>query len=263
MNKSIYLSLLSLLCASNFSFSQEITGIATYKSFVKLDMKMDSTQVSTEMLDQIKQMLKEQTQKEYELQFSKDESLFKEKEKLAKPGNTMFANATVTSSGGFGVIYQNLKEKQEIRQSDILGKLFLVIDSIKPSEWVLQKETKNIGEYVCFKATQTYTVENRETGEEIEKEMIAWYTPQIPMPIGPMGHGGLPGLILEVKSGDVIYLCNQIILNPKKGVIIALPSIGKKVSLEEFNKIKEQKLQESNNQRDFKGNKTIEIKIGG
>lgn len=223
---------------------------------------MDSTQVSAQMRDQIKQMLKEQTQKEYELQFNKDESLFKEKEKLAKPGNTIFANATVSSYGGIGVIYQNLKEKQTIHQSDILSKMFLVTDSIKSPDWILEKETKNIGEYVCFKATQSYTVKN-ESGEEMEKETVAWYTPQIPIPFGPMGNGGLPGLILEVKSGDVTYLCNQIVLNPKKGVIIAPPTKGKKVSREEFDEIRDQKLQESNGQRDFKGNKTIEIKIGG
>lgn len=257
----LFLSL--ILCVFQLSYSQDITGIATYKSFVKLDLRMDSTQISAEMHDQIKQLIRQETQKEYELQFNKNEMLFKEKEKLAAPGNTMFENATVTSYGGIGVLYQNLEENLEIHQSEILGKMFLVSDTLQKHEWTLEKETKNIGEYVCFKATFRYVLENKETGENKENIITAWYTPQIPVSAGPMGYGGLPGLILEVQSGDVTYLCNQIVLNPKRGVTIAPPKKGTTVSKEEFEKIKEQKRKEREEQTDFPGSKSIEIRVGG
>lgn len=263
MKKSTFLLLLIIIFVFQISYAQEITGIATYKTFAKLDLKMDSTQVSAEMRDQIKQMIAQQTQKEYDLQFTKNEFLFKEKEKLETPGNTMFANATVTSFGGIGVLYQNVKENLEIHESDILGKLFLVADTLQKFDWTLGKETKNIGEYICFKATHKYISENKKTGENEEKLVTAWYTPQIPVNAGPNGHGGLPGLILEVQSGDVTFLCNQIVLNPKNGVNIAPPKKGKTVSKEEFEEIKEKKLLEMQEQTPYPGEKTIEIKVGG
>ncbi|HLW32241.1 MAG TPA: GLPGLI family protein [Aequorivita sp.] len=264
MKKTTYLLLPLILFVFQMSYSQEITGIATYKSFAKLDLKMDSTQVSAEMRDQIKQMIKQHTQKEYDLYFNKNEMLFKEKEKLAAPGNKMFENASVSSFGGIGVMYQNLKENLEIHQTEILGKMFLVSDTLQKHEWTLEKETKNIGEYVCFKATRTSVLENKETGENRESVITAWYTPQIPVAGGPSGHGGLPGLILEVQSGDVTFLCNQIILNPKNGVNIAAPKKGQMVSKEEFEAIKEKKLMEMQEQTSFPSNsKTIEIRVGG
>lgn len=265
--KSTSLLLLSVIFFSfQISYSQEITGIATYKSFMKFDLKMDSTQVNAEMREQIKQLLKQQTQKEYDLHFNKNELLFKEKEKLAAPGNSMFENASVSSFGGIGILYQNLKENLEIHQSEILGKMFLVSDTLQKHEWTLEKETKNIGEYVCFKATLTTVLEDKETGENKESVVTAWYTPQIPVAGGPSGHGGLPGLILEVQSGDVTYLCNQIVLNPKAGVTIAPPNKGKAVSKDEFEEIKEHKLQEMQEQTSFpagSNSRTIEIKVGG
>ena len=264
MQKTTFLLFSLIIFGFQMSYSQEITGIATYKSFVKLDLKIDSTQVSSEMRAQIEQMVKQQTQKEYDLQFNKDELLFREKEKLAAPGNTMFENAMISSVGGIGILYQNLNENLEVHQADILGKMFLVSDSLKHHDWTLEKETKNIGEYVCFKATQSNVFKNEETGKNEESVIVAWYTPQIPIGGGPMGHGGLPGLILEIQSGDVTYLCNQIILNPKGGVKIAPPKNGKKVSKEEFEEIKEKKLLEMQKQSSNSGNsKTIEIRVGG
>ena len=257
-------SIVLLLFLSVFQayYSQEITGVATYKSFVKMDMKMDSTQVSAEMREQIRQMVIQQTQKEYELQFNNNESLFKEKTKLDKPGNNMFENAVVSTYGGLESVYQNLKEGHQTSQRDILGKMFLINDTLGNKGWKLQKETKNIGEYVCFKAVLP-TEEGGEPAENNEKETVAWYTPQIPLGFGPMGYGGLPGLILELKAGDVTYLCNQIVLNSKKGMDISVPTGGKEVSKEEFERIKDKKLQEKQEHTHLRNSHTIEIKVGG
>lgn len=68
---------------------------------------------------------------------------------------------------------------------------YLALDNPPVIKWNLKyKETKKIGKYVCKKATATFR------GTDIE----AWYTIDIPVPLGPYKFKGLPGLILEVKT---------------------------------------------------------------
>ena len=233
MKKSTYpLIALLLFSVLQFSYSQEITGIATYKSFLKFDLKTDSTKVNDEMRDQFKQLINQQTQKEYELQFNNNEAVFKEKEKLETPGNEMFAGAMISRSGQFGSFYQNLKKNIYVNQIDLYSKLFLISDSIQKRDWILEKETKTIGEYTCFKATYVRVKKDEITGGQTETPITAWYTPQIPVAFGPMNHGGLPGLILEVNEGDYTYLCSKIVLNPKNAATIGPATKGKKVSQE-------------------------------
>lgn len=257
------LLILSSFLISQTISSQEIAGIATYKSFAKFDLKMDSTKVNREMQEQLTQMLRQQTQKEYELHFNKNEAVFKLKEKLDAPGNTLPPGTTITSSGGFGISYKNLKKNRATVQRDLLGKMFLIKDTLKKQDWKLEKETKNIGEYTCFKATRTRSSENSEAGENKEIQIVAWYTPQIPAAFGPENYGGLPGLILEVTDGEFSYLCSQIILNPKKGVDIEEPTKGKNVSMKEYIEIQDKKNEEMQNRYQSPNSKNIEIRIGG
>ena len=52
---------------------------------------------------------------------------------------------------------------------------------------------------------------------ELEKEIeiIAWYTPDIPVSNGPSTYQGLPGLILEVTEDKTIILCTSVVMNVK------------------------------------------------
>lgn len=71
---------------------------------------------------------------------------------------------------------------------------FLVSDNTPEIKWNIKyKETKKIGKYTCKKATTTFR------GTNIE----AYYTTEIPVSIGPYKFNGLPGLILELKTGGI------------------------------------------------------------
>ena len=262
MKNTSYIILLLIVFVFNQSYAQEITGIATYKSFTKLDIKMDSTQVPKELQAQLLESIKQQTQKEYELQFNNTESIFQEKEQLQRPSNSMFSGGNVVSSGGFGVFYKNLSKNEAVNQRDLLGKLFLITDTIEKQDWKLEKETKNIGDYACFKATRTRISENS-TGEKSEIPIVAWYTPEIPIALGPFTYAGLPGLILEITDGNSTYLCSQIVLNPKNSVIIESPKKGKSVTKNEFEKIQADKMKEMQDNMPAGNGKPIEIIVGG
>jgi len=59
-------------------------------------------------------------------------------------------------------------------------------------DWIISSEHKEILCFPCIKATSTYQ----------GKEVVAWFTPSIPIPDGPLEYQGLPGLILELSTWD-------------------------------------------------------------
>jgi GLPGLI family protein len=158
-----------------------------------------------------------------------------------------------------------------------MGKRFLVKDSLPDYSWELSSETKNIGNYTCYKATYSKEVENKnisfkdgDSVEETKKEIIvttAWYTPQIPLSDGPGPYQGLPGLILEMNDGKKTIVCTEIILNPSEKTTILEPTKGKVVSQKKFTKIQKEKSDEF--MEKLKGRNGIDlgnglnIKIGG
>ena len=63
-------------------------------------------------------------------------------------------------------------------------------------EWNLFQEEKEIGKYLCKKATCSYR----------GRTYIAWYCPDIMLSEGPYVFGGLPGLIMEIYDSKKHYM---------------------------------------------------------
>ena len=264
----------------SLSFSQNFQGIATYKTHTDVDIKMDSTKVNNEMQKQILEMMKKQFQKTYKLTFNQTESIYKEEQQLDKP-NIGSGNGSIMIqglSGGDDLFYKNIKSNSYANKKDTFGKIFLVKDSIENLNWTLEKDTKYIGEYQCFKASYTKMVEKvsfssldddkENKAPEMEERVItAWYTPQIPVSNGPGKYQGLPGLILEIHDGKTTTVCSKIVMNPNDKIEIEAPTKGKEVSSEEYKAIMEKKSKEMMERyRPKKGDRnseTIEIRIGG
>ena len=243
--------LILFLFSSTTMFAQEFQGVATYKTQRKLDIQIDSTQVGG-MQDQLMAMLKKQFEKTYTLSFNKVESVYKEDESLAPPstGNSM---VFISSAGGSGELYKNIKSQRYVKQSDLLGKVFLIKDALKTSPWKLQGDTKNIGEYSCYKATLEREVDSDALSDEGSKKtqtVTAWYTPQIPVSNGPEEFQGLPGLILELSYDSQTILCSKALLNPTKQITIKEPTSGTNVTQNEFDTIMVKKMKEMESQYD-------------
>ena len=247
-------SLIVLLCliSLNTVKAQEIEGIVHYVSRTKIDFKIDSTQVSKELYNQMKSLIKKQSVEQFILEFNINESIFKKAEELyvVNPNSTIQVGNGTTMSAGQGeitfgtgkssLIYKNLKENRYVKKADILGKEFLISDVLEKRDWILENETKNIGEFTCYKAIYKHI----NKGKEIT--VTAWYTPEIPVKNGPDNFGGLPGLIMQVSADDESFnfVTNKVILNPKKGVNTLKPKKGKKVSQAEFDLIFKNKMEE-------------------
>ena len=264
--------------------AQNFSGKAIYKtsrkSIISFDNKKNSG-ISDEMQKQLQAQIQKMNQKTFILNFDKKTSTYKEDVKLDLPNPQVGgAGMMVMSFGGSGngsVYFKNINEKRFVNQTEIMGKRFLVKDSLPSYQWELSTETKNIGNYTCYKATFTrevarmnMTFEDGESKEEEKKETItttAWYTTQVPVSNGPDNYQGLPGLILEINDGERLIVCTEIVLNPSEKTEIEAPKKGEIVSQAAYNKIQKEKSKELMDR--FKGRNGvnmgggINIKIGG
>ncbi len=71
--------------------------------------------------------------------------------------------------------------------------------------------------------------------------VVAWFTPEIPVSSGPSWYQGLPGLILEVNDDKTTILCTKIVMNPKEKGKIKRPKKGKVISNQDFVKLQDEK----------------------
>lgn len=273
---------LFVLAASIISYAQEFSGKAIYKTSRKSNFKIgNDSKMTDQQKEELMQRFQKMNQKTYILKFDKYTSTYKQDVKLKAPkpqaGNQRLVVMSFGGSGDGSVYYKNVKENRYANQTEIMSKRFLVKDSLPIYKWEMSSETKNIGNYTCYKASFTEEVENikmsfinGESKEEKETKVVtttAWYTPQIPVSNGPKDYQGLPGLILEINDGTTTMVCTEIVLNPSETLKINEPEKGKVVNQEEFDKISRQKSKEmmerfkSRNGVDL-GN-GVNIKMGG
>jgi len=269
-----------LIMVSNTVFSQNFQGVATYQSKTTIDFDgFGGRQMTEEQKKQIAERMKSLFEKTYQLTFNKFESVYKEEDKLEAPGGGGGGGFRMGFMANFsgGPQYKNVKENQLMQEQEFFGKQFLVKDSLPKLEWKMGMESKQIGQYLCFKATAMKKVEdtdfmnfrrrNRPENEEKKEgevaqdstksnnpmdeieipkeiEVTAWYTPQIPVNQGPDEYWGLPGLILEINAGRTTILCSKIVINPQNKEEIQVLTKGKEVTKQEYSDVVKQKIEE-------------------
>lgn len=275
-----YVIIILFFISLNLS-GQDFQGQAVYQTKTTLDMSSwgdRANQMSEQQKKNMAERMKSMLEKTYVLNFNKSESTYREEEKLGAPGSGSSRWGGMMSSFTGGPQYKNVKESLVLQEQEFFGKQFLVRDSLPKLEWKLGSETKQIGQYMCFKATATKPVdemdfmsmrrrnrgadekkEGEETADSTKKEsddpfdelevpkfviVTAWYTPQIPVSTGPGEYQGLPGLILEVTADKTVMLCTKIVINPQEKDAIDKPEKGEVVTREEYNQIMKDKIAE-------------------
>lgn len=245
---------------SNFSFGQEMHAIATYNwnssseefnNQILNDPKMDP---ATKKFIQNK--MNKMFNKTFELRFDKWNSTYKEMEIL--DAKNQLPNSSWSPYGIDIALYKNIKSKSKIVNTDLMGKEFLVKDTLKNYNWKLENETKKIGGYLCHKAiAKTFIPDEKQDStvhektnffENIKKPneiiIIAWYTEEILVNHGPEDYWGLPGLILEINDGKSAILCSKLILNVKENLKLDLPKKYKTISKIQFEELVKKKNKE-------------------
>ena len=259
-------------------FAQDFSGRAIYRTHRKSSIKLDSTTMASSpgIQEQLEAQMRKMFQKTYSLDFTKSKSVYKEVQELDAP-NAPSSNGVMImvqgSNGSNDVLYKNISENRMANKKELMGKVFLIRDNLVAYDWELMGETKNIGNYTCYKAKfeieeediQINMIDGEVKEEKVTKKrtLVAWYTPEVPISNGPSNYGGLPGLILEVNDGNQTFVCSEIVLNPKEVKEIKEPTKGKVVTRDEFSKISFEKTKEMMNRYRSRDGKGIEIRIGG
>ena len=90
----------------------------------------------------------------------------------------------------------------------LLGKLYVVEDTIRPPSWKILNDIKEVAGHICMDAFWTDTLK--------QQKVLAWFAMDMPVSGGPERFCGLPGMILEadVNDGGMLITADKIDLKP-------------------------------------------------
>ncbi len=272
--KSILLKVATLSFILLMSFkpeAQEFQGKAYYFSKSKMELGNWGARMSEAQKKETYARLKNRLEKVYVLDFNKTESVFNEEDQM-----DAMSGATDTWGANFtrGEQYKNVKDNRLVQSQEFYGKKFLVKDELQAIDWQMGSESRQIGKYMCFKATASIPtadltwydfswgdLRNNENEDETAgeddtaapevamTEVEAWYTLQIPVSNGPAEYWGLPGLILEVSAGNMTMLCSKVVMNPGETLEIEAPDKGKEITKVDYQNTVRMKMQEMRDNR--------------
>ena len=102
------------------------------------------------------------------------------------------------------IIKRNLEKNITTDIIEMLGKTYIVEDSLITPNWKILNDIKDVAGHICMKAMVEDTIK--------KQKIVAWFAQDIPVNAGPERLYGLPGLILEVdiNNGAVIIEATKI-----------------------------------------------------
>jgi GLPGLI family protein len=220
-------------------FAQQTEGEITYTETIKLMMDFGDGPEAEEM----KKMMPPTQSFPKTLFFNANASLYQDKVGTEEEGNVEVSGNS--GGGDFQIkmtrpdnkLYRNIAEGTTIEYREFFGRYFLIGDKAKAPAWKITSEQKKLLGYTCMKATLQL---------DSATNIVAWFTPQIPVSTGPSIHAGLPGLILEfAMNGDQrTIVATQVELKSLPKGSLEKPSKGKEMTAEEFKKMEAEKMKE-------------------
>ncbi|UCC24374.1 MAG: GLPGLI family protein [Gemmatimonadales bacterium] len=134
------------------------------------------------------------------------------------------------------VAHVDLASGAVVENRTFMGRVFLINGSRPSPEWRLTGEQSEFAGYMVMKAV----------AEAGDRQIEAWFTPQIPVPGGPGEYGGLPGMILSlsIDQGRILYSATGVSMTAVDAGAIRPPSQGEEVTREEYESIVAEKLEE-------------------
>jgi GLPGLI family protein len=244
-----------LLAASFFAI---VAQAQTKEGRVVYERVMQMPAPPGDMPAEIRQQLPKSRTAQYELLFTPEHSLWQYLPNAAAEEQSTFSSGGMVirlAGAGNEVTYVNFAQATRTDQREMFEKNFVVTDTVAKVQWKLSDETKPILNFTARKATGTsivtrarMTMENGEMKREIISDtvpVVAWYTPEVPVPAGPDFQGQLPGLILELDVNNGRNLTKAIEFSPRvASAKIKAPADGKKLTAAEFAKEREKMMEE-------------------
>ncbi|MGB0837740.1 MAG: GLPGLI family protein [Flavobacteriaceae bacterium] len=134
----------------------------------------------------------------------------------------------------FGPIYKSIKDSTFVMHPTLGGDSYTVSDSLVPYNWQLIDSTKVIKGYSCklakikVKAGDNPIMNIRynldKSKNRLEGEVYAWYSEKLPISNGPDVYWGLPGMILEVDEGNMVFHVDAINMGDVDDDVFEVPA---------------------------------------
>ena len=159
-------------------------------------------------------------------------SMFKAVEKMDKDNETLVQKMGRIVAGYDNTYYRDDSLKRTISDKIIGTKSYKIEENHNSNIWTLTNESKSIQGYLCYLAKTKY----------VHLDVFAWFCPSLPYSAGPTEFAGLPGLILELQKGKIIYQAVKIDLNSDEELnfdINSFKTIDKNKADEKSQKVKE------------------------
>lgn len=114
----------------------------------------------------------------------------------------------------------------------LLGKVYIIQDTLKPQNWKILNDIKEVAGHICMDAIWKDTLKNQ--------TVIAWFAMDLPLSSGPERFCGLPGMILEVdiNDGALVITADKIDFRPLEHEMDLPKKLkGKHVHEDDYNRI--------------------------
>ncbi len=129
-------------------------------------------------------------------------------------------------------IQRDFTKNTEADVMTMLGKTYLVEDSIQMPNWKILNDMKEVAGHICMNASWEDTLKMQ--------KVVAWFALDMPVSGGPERFCGLPGLILEVdvNNGGMVVSADKIELKKLTTELDAPKKVkGKKITESEYREI--------------------------
>ncbi|MBX2846360.1 MAG: GLPGLI family protein [Saprospiraceae bacterium] len=222
------------------TFAQSTEGVINYTETIKIELPED---VKKRMADRgIVMDIPDSRTNKMTLHFNAESSIYqknktiKEEEPDMPMGRGRGVRVMRFGGNNNNQYYRDVQKKEKKQLTNMMGKDFRIEDEEEKLTWKITGKQAQLGQYQVMEAKY-----------ENEKDTVfAWFTPQIPVSTGPGKYSQLPGMILrvDINHGKRIIEANDIEIRPLEEGELEVPTDGKKVSQAQFQKIREDKIQE-------------------
>ena len=146
------------------------------------------------------------------------------------PADQTKPNPFLSTLAESNIVYSDLKAKTSTTEKSILGKSYLISDSIRKIHWKITSEIKTIAGFSCRRA-------NAIIMDSVY--VVAFYTDEIIPKGGPESFTGLPGMILGIALpyDHTTWFATRVSLKPVPNTQFRSPAGEKKISNKELKDI--------------------------
>jgi len=228
MMNRIFLWMSLLLGAAAYGQDKN-QGVVTYERVTKWSkLYARLTFLSQEEKDRIANTWKndDEAKEKMKLVFSPDRSLYTylSEQGESEDGQWAWRNSEFK-------VYRDFAAERALEIHEMLGRSYVLDDSLPQPKWKVLNQLKDIAGYVCMKAETFDPVKNQ--------KVVAWFAGDLANPAGPERSFGLPGLIMEldINDGDVVITATGVVFKDVAKEL-AYPKLkGRKIKNADYDKL--------------------------